>query len=149
MREPTGAHGQFKAKTKTTEFAEIPNMSEPMIVGCPQWDELGVYSTKRQVALTQLGIVIPTIGAVEARGATEQCLRLRSEVLLEGNTDVYELMCEFNISNPLARSGLSGLSAPWVRAGPNCPSSLQIIEGPIRPFKLLTEKGTAQVSVFA
>lgn len=36
LREPLNSTGTSKERFINLEFAEIPNMSEPMIIGCPQ-----------------------------------------------------------------------------------------------------------------
>ena len=88
-----------KEQTRTLEYAEIPNMSEPLIIGCPVWDRWDIFSRIDELEIGALGITIPTIGPGDFSSESLSMLRLTNEVLLDGSENLLELNCSFNLSS--------------------------------------------------
>ena len=80
----------FVEKKRAFTFVEIPNMSGPVIIGCPKWGQLGAFSTKYQLELTALGITLPTLATNSSMPFSSQVLRLTNEIYLDGSEDLVE-----------------------------------------------------------
>lgn len=148
LREPK-ANGRVVEKFHKIEYAEIPNMSEPVIVGCPVWDGLSVYPTRSTIEVSALNIRSPTIMQNGHSSGAGQCLRLATEAEVVGDGHMKELACELKVTNDSVARHLRSLTTPWIRAGPNCPSDIDIVEGLVRPRFPLQSTKPVPMRVFA
>ena len=57
--------------------------------------------------------------------------------------------CEIDMENAAVNEHVLGIRNPWIRAGPQCPSNLRIIEGPLRPRSVWEKHGKVNINVNA
>ena len=148
LREPTKLD-VFKEKKLKASFAEIPRMSEPIVIGCPEWDKYGVVSSKHQLEIMKLGITVPTILPEAKSSLSDRVLRLCQEALTPDQQGVFELPCVIDVRNDKVRDYMKSLKSPWIRAGPQCPANIEMVEGPLRPKSLLDSREKIRINVCA
>ena len=71
----------------------MEGMTEPILIGCPDWAKLLITSSRKSLELGALGITIPTIDNGLSQ-IPDRVLRLKDEVLLDRNDGIYPLQCE-------------------------------------------------------
>ena len=51
FRGSISADGQYREKKRPIEYAEMDGMTEPLLIGCPDWDKLMVTSFRESIDL--------------------------------------------------------------------------------------------------
>ena len=80
LREPLPG-GKIREVKIKREFGELPSLTEAIIIGCPDWDDLGVYNSFDTLEIHKCNITMPT-WFPGANDPSEKILRLNSELCL-------------------------------------------------------------------
>ena len=57
--------------------------------------------------------------------------------------------CEIEVKNQVVRGFVKGIKNPWIKAGPQCPANLHVVEGPLRPRCALERNGEVSIGINA